>query len=72
MDSPLTIREQEILTLMAKGLYYKEIAQILGLSIHTIKTHVRLAIARLGAKNSVHAITIAFRHGYISLNETED
>lgn len=67
MNNPLSIREQQILNLMKDGYYYKEIADKLGISIHTIKTHVRLAIARLGAKNSTHAIIIALRRRYIDL-----
>ena len=40
-DSPLSKRETEILRLVAKGLNFKEIGDILSLSSHTVTTHVK-------------------------------
>ncbi|MBA7689498.1 hypothetical protein ES703_98006 [subsurface metagenome] len=61
----LTLREKQVLEFMEAGLSYKEIAGQLGISIHTVKTHTRLALARLGARTATQAVAIAIRQGYI-------
>ena len=38
---PLTRREREVLEMLARGFYYKEITEALGISIFTVNTHVR-------------------------------
>jgi DNA-binding NarL/FixJ family response regulator len=43
----LTQREQEILSLMAKGLLYKEIADKLGIAFHTVRAHIRRIYEKL-------------------------
>src|SRR5215203_1571610 len=53
IDSPLTERETEVLTLLAEGLSYKMVADRLGLSFHTVSTHTKniyekLHVASLG------------------------
>lgn len=66
----LSVREQEIMGLLAEGLTGDEVAARLVLSTETVKTHVRNAITKLEAKNRVHAIAIALRSGQISLDES--
>jgi DNA-binding NarL/FixJ family response regulator len=61
----LTPREREVLGLLADGLTGEEAAQKLFLSPETIRTHVRNAMDKLGAKTRAHAITIALRDGQI-------
>ena len=54
----LNERETEILDLVAVGKSYKKVAQILALSLPTIKFYMRTAREKLGAQNSNHAIAI--------------
>ena len=46
-DRALTVREQEVLDLLIKGKFYKEIATSLGVSIDTVRTHVRKVYDKL-------------------------
>jgi DNA-binding NarL/FixJ family response regulator len=63
----LSVREREIIQLLAEGLTGEEVADRLVLSTETIKTHIRNAMTKLEARNRVHAIAIALRAGEISL-----
>jgi len=63
----LTPREREIMHLMAEGLTGDGIGSRLGLSVETVRTHVRNAIRKLQARNRVHAIAIALERGEIAL-----
>ncbi len=60
--SPLTLREEEVLRLMAAGLRNKEIAARLGISERTATFHVGNVLSKLGADGRVEAIHIARRH----------
>ncbi|WP_405376056.1 MULTISPECIES: response regulator [unclassified Microbacterium] len=57
----LTAREQQILEAMARGLTNPEIAAELFLGESTVKTHVGRVLAKLPARDRVHAVLIA--HG---------
>ena len=61
----LTPRECEVLTLLAAGASNKAIARALGLSVHTVKFHVRSLIEKLGASGRVEGVAIAIRTGLI-------
>jgi PAS domain S-box-containing protein len=63
----LSAREREILTLLATGATASEIARTLFLSRATVATHVRNAIAKLGAHTRVEAVVIALRSGQIEV-----
>jgi DNA-binding NarL/FixJ family response regulator len=64
----LSARERQITQLLAEGLTGEEVAERLVLSSETVKTHIRNAMAKLEARNRVHAIAIALRSGVISLD----
>jgi DNA-binding NarL/FixJ family response regulator len=53
---PLTVREQEILGLMASGLSNREIAQALGSSEGTVKNQVSSILSKLGVRDRVRAV----------------
>src|SRR5689334_21350185 len=53
---PLSARELQVLTLIAHGYCYKEIANELGISPNTIKNHLTRAREKLEAKSTAHAI----------------
>jgi DNA-binding NarL/FixJ family response regulator len=57
----LTRRQREILQLLADGESTTVAARELDLSEETIKTHMKNALARLGARNRTHAVAIALR-----------
>ncbi|MBI4302972.1 MAG: response regulator transcription factor [Chloroflexi bacterium] len=65
--SPLTARETQILTQIAKGNLNKEIALKLGISEQTIKNHVSSILRKLNASVRTEAVVVAIRRGFISL-----
>lgn len=51
----LTKREQELLALLAKGYYYKEIAEQLGITLNTVRTHVHSIYEKLHVQTRTEA-----------------
>jgi len=66
-DEVLTLREREVLQLMAQGLPNKIIATRLSISLHTVKFHVASILSKLGATSRTEAVTIGARRGYVLL-----
>jgi DNA-binding NarL/FixJ family response regulator len=66
-QAALSPRETEVLTLVAKGLSNKEISEKLGTASGTIKIHVQNILAKLGASDRTHAVTIAVQRGIFRL-----
>jgi two-component system, NarL family, response regulator YdfI len=64
---PLTRREIEILGMLAEGLANKNIAARLGISEHTVKTHVASILMKLDAFSRAEAVAIGARRGLILL-----
>jgi DNA-binding NarL/FixJ family response regulator len=67
--APLTRRETQILTYIADGNSNKQIAGILEISEQTIKNHISSILRKLNANDRAHAVVLAIRHGWISINE---
>ncbi len=67
----LTVREQEILSLVAAGATNMEIAARLHVSIHTVKTHMRKILAKLHQERRYEAAAYALRTGLIPPVEQE-
>jgi DNA-binding NarL/FixJ family response regulator len=65
----LSPREREIMHLMAEGMTAERIGMRLGVSVETVRTHVRNVIRKLRARNRVHAIAIALERGEIALGD---
>ncbi len=66
--APLTSREGQILTYVANGNTNKQIATALQISEQTIKNHVSAILRKLNANDRAHAVVVAIRHGWISVN----
>lgn len=69
ITAPLTNRETQILRYVADGNSNKRIAQILDISEQTIKNHVSSILRKLNANDRAHAVVLAIRRGWISVNE---
>jgi len=66
-DSALTLREIEVLELVAAGNANKIVAGKLSITEDTVKAHVRSILSKLGANDRTHAVTIALRRGIINI-----
>jgi DNA-binding NarL/FixJ family response regulator len=62
----LSPREREILRMLADGLRNEGIAELLHISPHTVRTHLRRAMEKLEADNRTQAVAIALREAFIT------
>jgi DNA-binding NarL/FixJ family response regulator len=66
-DENLSGREIEVLRLISGGNANKEIAAQLAITEETVKGHVKNILAKLGANDRTHAVTIGLKRGIIDL-----
>lgn len=62
---PLSRRQAEVLELVADGLTNRQVAEVLGISVETVKTHLRWAHIQLGSRTRTQAVAIALTRGLI-------
>jgi DNA-binding NarL/FixJ family response regulator len=67
VDDALTLREIDVLRLLAGGNANKLIAAQLSVTEDTVKGHVKNILSKLGANDRTHAVTIALKRGIIEL-----
>ena len=70
IESPLSSRERQILSLIASGYINKEVATEFGISEHTIKNHMTHIMEKLDVSDRTHAVVLAMQNGWISPNGT--
>lgn len=71
-ENPLSKREQEILTLVARGLSNQEIAKELVISQNTVKVHLRNIFAKLEAASRTDAVVKAAQAGWVEVGGIEE
>ena len=67
IDDALSEREMEVLREVAAGNSNKIIADHLEISEETVKTHMKIILAKLAANDRTHAVTIALKRGIIEI-----
>lgn len=65
VDNPLSQREQEVLALLGQGFSYKECAQSLTVSVHTVHDHVKRIYSKLKVQNKRQAVQEASHKGWL-------
>lgn len=68
----LTAREAEVLSLLSEGFSSRQVAERLFVSENTIEYHCKQILRRLGARNNVHAATIAIKRGLMPSFSNEE
>lgn len=60
----LSLREKEVMHLVALGRTNQEIAMELNISPHTVKNHIKRISDKIGVQNKAQLVTFAVRHGF--------
>jgi DNA-binding CsgD family transcriptional regulator len=63
----LSDKERTVFRELARGTSTEEIAGILMVSPHTVRTHVKNGMRKLGARTRAHAVAIALSEGAIAM-----
>ena len=64
-SAELTRRERDVLERLAEGRATEEVAQMLHVSPHTVRSRIKSLLRKLGARNREHAVAIALTEGAI-------
>ena len=66
MAEPLTVREREVLKLIAEGISNKETADLLFISVRTVEHHRASIMRKLNIKKTADLVRYALRKGYVT------
>jgi DNA-binding NarL/FixJ family response regulator len=61
----LSPRERDVVEQLGRGLTYEQVATVLGVSINTVRAHVRAVYEKLGATSKTEAVMLALRRGLV-------
>lgn len=64
-ERPVSPAELRVVECLSHGLTTDMAAEVLGISHHTVRSHLSVVRAKLAAKNQAHAVAIALRQGLI-------
>jgi len=67
----LTRREMELLKLLARGYTYREVAEDLSVSSHTVNSHIKNLYRKLSVKTKNEAVFAATRQGLLDMHELD-
>lgn len=68
----LRLRERECLELIVRGASTEEMAETMGVTVATVRSHVRAVLAALDVHSRLGAASFALRHGVVAAGETSD
>jgi DNA-binding NarL/FixJ family response regulator len=68
----LSVRERQILTLLARGYSNRRIAESCYLSINTVRTHVQNVLIKLGVHSKLEAVALAVQRGLVTVGDPPD
>jgi DNA-binding NarL/FixJ family response regulator len=68
-QSPLTTRETEVLRLVSRGYSYSEVGDRLGISMHTVTSHIKNSYRKLAVHSGAAAVTRAAELGLLRPGE---
>ncbi len=60
-----------MLQLIADGLENQAIANVLYVSVETVRTHVKSILRKLSSRDRTHAVAVAFRSGVLTVDADE-
>ena len=72
LAEPLTVRELEVLRMLAGGASTVAASELLGISTATLRAHVQAILRKLGAHSRLEAVAEAARLGLITLETSKD
>jgi DNA-binding CsgD family transcriptional regulator len=64
-ERPVSPAELRVIECLSHGLTTDMAAEVLGISHHTVRSHLSVVRAKLAAKNQAHVVAIAIRRGLI-------
>lgn len=70
LTTQLTVREREILALLAEGASSREISDRFRIASNTVRTHVQSVLSKLGVHSRLEAAAFAVRHGLVEVPPT--